>query len=261
MSASRQPTVAKEWTKGDGTVFTTKGAGKGTGLGLSMVHGMTEQMGGCLVLKSSRGTGTSAELWLPIATASSEVARGPDVLTEEVIEAVSLRILAVDDGDALVLLNTAAMLEDLGHTVAKAHSAAAFLALLEEHRFDPVITDYAMPKTTGLQLSKAIKDKWPSVPVIVATGYAELPGTPEIKILSKPFTEKELASAITSVRFIGPPARPMFRRAKRNTVAHGCLTPASLQQYPDCGALALHDRHRGGLIHLPGVYRQPRNLA
>ncbi|WP_348630121.1 ATP-binding protein [Mesorhizobium sp. M7A.F.Ca.US.006.01.1.1] len=91
--------------------FTTKGVGKGTGLGLSMVHGMTEQMGGCLVLKSSRGTGTTAELWLPIATASSEFARGPDVLAEEAIETASLRILAVDD-DALVLLNTAAMLED-----------------------------------------------------------------------------------------------------------------------------------------------------
>ncbi|WP_206526358.1 MULTISPECIES: hypothetical protein, partial [unclassified Mesorhizobium] len=82
------------------------------------------------------------------------------------------------------------------------------------------------PKMTGLQLSNTIKGQWPNVPVIIATGYAELPGTRDIKILSKPFTEKELASAITSVRFIWAPARPMFRRAKRNTVAHGCLTPA-----------------------------------
>ncbi|WP_245479360.1 PAS domain-containing sensor histidine kinase, partial [Mesorhizobium sp. M7A.F.Ca.CA.001.16.1.1] len=139
--------------------FTTKGVGKGTGLGLSMVHGMTEQMGGRLVLKSSRGTGTTAELWLPIATASSEVARGPDVLAEEAIETASLRILAVDD-DALVLLNTAAMLEDLGHTVAEAHSAAAALRLLEEQPFDLVITDHAMPKMTGLQLSNTIKVQW-----------------------------------------------------------------------------------------------------
>ncbi|RVA70881.1 PAS domain-containing sensor histidine kinase, partial [Mesorhizobium sp. M7A.F.Ca.CA.001.08.2.1] len=167
--------------------FTTKGVGKGTGLGLSMVHGMTEQMGGRLVLKSSRGTGTTAELWLPIATASSEVARGPDVLAEEAIETASLRILAVDD-DALVLLNTAAMLEDLGHTVAEAHSAAAALRLLEEQPFDLVITDHAMPKMTGLQLSNTIKVQWPNVPVIIATGYAELPGTRDIKILSKPFT-------------------------------------------------------------------------
>ncbi|MCF6127959.1 PAS domain-containing sensor histidine kinase [Mesorhizobium sp. M7A.F.Ca.CA.001.07.2.1] len=177
--------------------FTTKGVGKGTGLGLSMVHGMTEQMGGRLTLRSRKGAGTTAELWLPVATASSEVARGPDVLAEEAIETASLRILAVDD-DALVLLNTAAMLEDLGHTVAEAHSAAAALRLLEEHPFDLVITDHAMPKMTGLQLSNTIKVQWPHVPVIIATGYAELPGTRDIKILSKPFTEEELANAIAT---------------------------------------------------------------
>jgi CheY-like chemotaxis protein len=177
--------------------FTTKGVGKGTGLGLSMVHGMTEQMGGRLTLRSRKGAGTTAELWLPVATASSEVARGPDVLAEEAIETTSLRILAVDD-DALVLLNTAAMLEDLGHTVAEAHSAAAALRLLEEQPFDLVITDHAMPKMTGLQLSNTIKVQWPNVPVIIATGYAELPGTRDIKILSKPFTEEELASAIAT---------------------------------------------------------------
>ncbi|MEV8882050.1 hybrid sensor histidine kinase/response regulator [Mesorhizobium ciceri] len=177
--------------------FTTKGVGKGTGLGLSMVHGMTEQMGGRLTLRSRKGAGTTAELWLPVAIASSEVARGPDVLAEEAIETASLRILAVDD-DALVLLNTAAMLEDLGHTVAEAHSAAAALRLLEEQPFDLVITDHAMPKMTGLQLSNTIKGQWPNVPVIIATGYAELPGTRDTKILSKPFTEEELANAIAA---------------------------------------------------------------
>ncbi|MCA0031317.1 PAS domain-containing sensor histidine kinase [Mesorhizobium sp. B263B2A] len=181
--------------------FTTKGVGKGTGLGLSMVHGMTEQMGGRLALRSRKGAGTTAELWLPVATANSEVSRGPDVLAQEPIEAVSLRILAVDD-DALVLLNTAAMLEDLGHTVAEAHSAATALSLLEEQRFDLVITDHAMPKMTGLQLSNTIKDKWPNIPVIIATGYADLPGTRELNLLSKPFTEEELASAIATANLI-----------------------------------------------------------
>ncbi len=46
--------------------FTTKGVGKGTGLGLPMVHGMTEQMGGRLMLRSSQGEGTTAEIWLPL---------------------------------------------------------------------------------------------------------------------------------------------------------------------------------------------------
>jgi PAS domain S-box-containing protein len=47
--------------------FTTKEVGKGTGLGLSMVHGMAEQSGGRLILKSRKNEGTTAELWLPTA--------------------------------------------------------------------------------------------------------------------------------------------------------------------------------------------------
>jgi signal transduction histidine kinase len=49
--------------------FTTKGTGKGTGLGLSMVHGLAEQSGGALALKSQKGEGTTAEIWLPIVVA------------------------------------------------------------------------------------------------------------------------------------------------------------------------------------------------
>ncbi len=51
--------------------FTTKGVGKGTGLGLSMVHGMSEQSGGRLMLQSRKGEGTTAEIWLPAATQAS----------------------------------------------------------------------------------------------------------------------------------------------------------------------------------------------
>ncbi|WP_051334184.1 PAS domain-containing sensor histidine kinase [Mesorhizobium sp. WSM3224] len=177
--------------------FTTKGIGKGTGLGLSMVHGMMEQIGGRLVLKSRKEAGTTAELWLPVSTMALGLEREQVVLGHETVEPTSLHILAVDD-DALVLLNTAAMLEELGHSVAEAHSAAAALDLMQEQPFDLVITDHAMPKMTGLQLFDAIKEKWPNVPVIIATGYAELPGAREMKILNKPFTEYELASAIAS---------------------------------------------------------------
>jgi CheY-like chemotaxis protein len=183
--------------------FTTKGVGKGTGLGLSMVHGMMEQMRGRLVLTSTKGSGTTAEMWLPVVAGNPDREPEQNQPADMVAQAVPLRILAVDD-DALVLLNTAAMLEELGHAVVEANSAASALDLLEKQAFDLVITDQAMPKMTGLQLFDAIKGKWPHTPVVIATGYAELPGGPEVNILNKPFTERELAAAIASCTGASP---------------------------------------------------------
>jgi len=179
--------------------FTTKGVGKGTGLGLSMVHGMAEQIGGRFVLKSNPGQGTSGEIWIPAAAANAAV------LTEEAAPAdhgpaPSLKVLAVDD-DGLVLFNTLAMLEDLGHVALEARSGTEALDILEKNAVDLVITDQAMPQMSGMQLIAAIKERWPNLPVILATGYAELPagaiqGMPK---LAKPFSETDLASTITKL--------------------------------------------------------------
>ena len=180
--------------------FTTKGVGKGTGLGLSMVHGMTEQMGGRLFLTSKLGEGTTAEICLPAFAGAGENTKMPSPETQAMTATRPLRVLAVDD-DRLVLFNTAAMLEDLGHAVVEASSGEEALELLQNQAFDLVITDQAMPKMTGVQLMEAIRAHWPSLPVILATGYAELPGGIEVRTpkLSKPFTEKDLAQALTAV--------------------------------------------------------------
>jgi CheY-like chemotaxis protein len=172
--------------------FTTKGVGKGTGLGLSMVHGMSEQMGGRLLLKSRKGHGTTAEVWLPTATADPVKAKSKAV--GEAVRGRSLNVLAVDD-DALVLFNTVAMLEDLGHRALQASSGAAALEILRHSPVDLIITDQAMPTMTGTQLIEAVKSEWPQVRAILATGYAELPddGQVDVPKLNKPFTEQELA--------------------------------------------------------------------
>ena len=86
----------------------------------------------------------------------------------------SLVVLAVDD-DGLVLTNTVAMLDDLGHTGIAASSGKEALDILrQQDSVDLVITDYAMPQMTGLQLADAIKKEWPELPVIIATGFAEM---------------------------------------------------------------------------------------
>ena len=110
----------------------------------------------------------------------------------------SLRVVAVDD-DALVLMNTIAMLEDLGHTAFEAFSGKQALEILQrEDSIDLIITDQAMSHMTGTQLVKAIKQEWPDVCVLLATGYAEIKSEDDTGLpkLSKPFLEGELAAAL-----------------------------------------------------------------
>jgi len=175
--------------------FTTKGIGKGTGLGLSMVHGLAEQSGGAFVLISAKDEGTTAELWLPLATgaAAEENASGNSVAGS----ASSKRILVVDD-DFLVLLNTVTMAEDLGHEVFEAASGEEALAILEREQIDLLITDYAMPQMSGGQLATLARERSPALKVLVATGYAEMPEghRNQFERLGKPFTESDLQSAI-----------------------------------------------------------------
>jgi len=179
--------------------FTTKGVGKGTGLGLSMVHGMGEQSGGRLVLKSREGEGTTAELWLPVAEVQAAVGLERRDLRQDHKSAIlALPVLAVDD-DALVLMNTSAMLEDIGHTVFGAKSGKEALNILRRERdIDLVITDQAMPQMTGTELAKAIRAEWPRLPIIMATGYSELPpgAAADLPRLAKPFSQEEIARAV-----------------------------------------------------------------
>lgn len=176
--------------------FTTKGVGKGTGLGLSMVHGLAEQSGGRLAIASAPAQGTTVELWLPRAEAANQSANR-EAKPSSSVNVEPLAILAVDDDD-LVLRNTIAMLEDLGHQAFAAASAEEALKLLEREAIDLVVTDYAMPKVTGVQLAQAIRDRSLSVPVILVTGYAELANgvADDLPRLSKPFLQQHLADAI-----------------------------------------------------------------
>jgi len=184
--------------------FTTKGVGKGTGLGLSMVHGFAEQSGGRLILHSRKGSGTTAELWLPVAKTVAQPVAPARAGAAKAFR--PLTILAVDD-DAMVLMNTVAMLEDLGHTVFEAYSGKEALEILRsEDSIDLVVTDQAMPKMTGTELAKAIKGEWPDIPVLLATGYADRVRGDDIGLpkLTKPYLQRDLADAIV---LMNPPRR------------------------------------------------------
>ena len=178
--------------------FTTKGVGKGTGLGLSMVRGMAEQCGGRFSLESTPGEGTTANILLRIAKEEQSATRGETAASGPSTN--SLSILAVDD-DGIILLNTATILEEMGHTVFEASSGAAALEILGREKVDLMITDYAMPRMTGADLAVKAREQLPDLKIIVASGYAEMPEglARSLPRLSKPYSDEELASAIDAL--------------------------------------------------------------
>jgi CheY-like chemotaxis protein len=165
-----------------------------------MIHGLALQLKGALRLLSDVGRGTRAELWLPVAHGAA-VAAAPDAQPEPDLSKRRLTLLFVDD-DFLISLSTAALLEDLGHDVIKASSGAAALDVLKSGKpIDLLITDYAMPGMTGVQLAEAARKLKPDLPILLATGYADLPARAKVELprLSKPYQQKQLAERITSL--------------------------------------------------------------
>lgn len=181
------------------SLFTTKPPGKGTGLGLAIVQSLADQHRGHLHIESHSGVGTRIELWLPAACGATATT------TEQPLRAaplrssrLPLRLLVVDDDD-LVLFSTAALLEDLNHTVIQAGSGHDALSILQrDPAIDLVITDYAMPRMSGLQFAEQAQVLQPHLPLIVVSGYADLPhhSVRNIRMLLKPFSQEDLVQAI-----------------------------------------------------------------
>jgi len=186
--------------------FTTKDVGKGSGLGLPMVYGFAKQSNGAFRIDSKLGRGTNAELWIPRAPedAFDQLA---DAKTDEAlggIETRPLKILLVDD-HLEVRTTTAAMLEELGHTVVQAANGKDALAALRNGggRCDVLISDYAMPHLSGTEFLRQARKILPNVPALIITGYAEADAVcdrPEcVEILLKPFTPSALERALSQL--------------------------------------------------------------
>lgn len=182
--------------------FSTKELGKGTGLGLSMIHGLALQLKGHLKLASELGKGTTAELWIPVSTSAAapwELPASAPTVTPK--SSGPKRILLVDD-DFLIAMSSADMLMDLGHDVVEAHSGAEALERFGDGSdFDLLITDYSMPGMTGGELAKAIRAIAPNLPILIASGYSDLPEGLDLDVarLGKPYTQTQLAQEIGKV--------------------------------------------------------------
>ncbi|MEW6762781.1 MAG: response regulator [Pseudomonadota bacterium] len=179
--------------------FTTKAVGKGTGLGLSQVYGMARQSGGAARILSEPGFGTTVEIWLRAwdgRPADTQAEDAPAALPHPRGRA---SILVVED-DAIVRESMVSSLEAFGHTVAQASDGEAGLRALAELRPDLVITDYLMPGITGAELMRQARAIYPGIPMIIATGYADMHAIDQVLgsdiLLRKPFQLAELAASV-----------------------------------------------------------------
>jgi len=149
--------------------YTTKGE-RGTGLGLSASHGIIEQHCGDINVVSEPGKGTRFEVILPLHEASSGAVAVP---VAQPRATRSARVLVVEDEENVrVLLNDAFRAE--GHEVTEATTGAEALKHLDKSKFDLMVCDLGLPELSGLHVARWVKEFRPDLPVIIATGYAEM---------------------------------------------------------------------------------------
>ena len=174
--------------------FTTKPVGQGTGLGLSQVHGFANQAGGRVEVESRVGAGTEVAIWLPRAEGESAEASSMGG------KAASTVLLVEDNPE--VACAGAMLLEELGYRVKWASNAESALAEIAKDGIDFVFSDIVMPgRMDGLGLARQLKRDYPSLPIILTTGYSDtaLRSDLEFPMVRKPYELHELSRAFDSV--------------------------------------------------------------
>lgn len=150
--------------------FTTRGLGRGTGLGLALVHGIVRDHGGLIKVETEIGKGTTFRVFFPaVREKAGRAGRGETGAIGSGTES----ILLVDD-EASVVDSQREGLERLGYkvTVSTDSGEAFHLFCANPNGYDLIITDQAMPNTTGYELARKILNIRRDIPVILCTGYS-----------------------------------------------------------------------------------------
>jgi signal transduction histidine kinase len=177
--------------------FTTKGVGQGTGLGLSQVYGFVQSSGGDIQVTSEPGHGTVMRILLPRTTKQPPAAAAPRAAKRA---EGRRRALLVEDDEAVATM-VGGMLDELGFDHDHVPSADRALERLEaDAQVELVLSDMVMPGTmSGLDLVRAISRRWPTLPVVLMTGYSSAAASAAsegVKLLLKPYRIEDLASEI-----------------------------------------------------------------
>ena len=181
--------------------FTTKPEGKGTGLGLSQVHGFMHQSGGTMAIASEMGQGTRVTMYFPRATEGAPAQARTDAGGAQV---TGRRVLVVEDNPDVAAV-TREMLMQAECAVVTVSSVSVALEMIETAEFDLVLSDIVMAgPMNGLDFAHAIRDRHPTLPVILATGYAEAAAKAAkmFTVLRKPFGIEDLNRALAEASVV-----------------------------------------------------------
>jgi two-component system cell cycle sensor histidine kinase/response regulator CckA len=183
--------------------FTTKEVGKGTGLGLAMVYGIMKNHHGRVYIDSEVGKGTTVHLYLP-TVAQTQSSQSENVVIEKNQKnmVANKKLLIVDDEEMLRELLIEQLIE-AGYGVYEAsngHEAIETLKHLDVQgiRIDAVVLDMNMPKMSGAKAFAEIRNLFPSMPILIATGFAQDEVVQRLLecgangLLSKPYDVEEL---------------------------------------------------------------------
>ncbi|TPG17595.1 PAS domain-containing sensor histidine kinase [Sphingomonas koreensis] len=181
--------------------FTTKDIGKGTGLGLSTVYGIVKQSGG-YIFAESKGKGATFTIYLPVHAAGTTGQPAVPVAPREKPGDLwgTGTILLVEDEDMVRAVAERALARQ-GYTVLTAENGEAALELIaSSDRPDLLISDVVMPTMDGPTMVRRVRKRYPDLPILFMSGYAEEQLRKSIDIdnvafLPKPFSVQQLAEA------------------------------------------------------------------
>lgn len=191
--------------------FTTKEVGKGTGLGLAMVYGIVKNHHGRVYIDSEVGKGTTVHLYFPTAVAQTQPHQdsGLSIKRNKKTMLANRKILIVDDEEMLREL-LSDELTDAGYEVYEATNGLDAIEMLKQLeakqvRIDAIVLDMNMPKMSGAKAFAEIRMMFPSMPILISTGFAQdelvqkLLESGANAVLAKPYNNEELLKKLEEI--------------------------------------------------------------
>jgi PAS domain S-box-containing protein len=185
--------------------YTTKPPGQGTGLGLAVVWNVVKNLEGWIELLSQPGEGTTFHIYFPVPeiSAPSRAVSDDGSFSVAISPTPGLRILLVDD-NTFVASTMNHLLTREGHVVTYVQNGeeAWSRCVGNPGAYDLVVTDQNMPKLTGLELVRRLREAGSTLRVVVVSGHLAPELVHELEcldvkgVLTKPFTQKELLALI-----------------------------------------------------------------